>query len=174
MQSYLSGKYWWLSVAAIVALTLIFYHGLIDHSPPIKQVVVVQKPVTHPAAPAPRSAVPSHPVLDLFNPSTAEISREQAISRTRSELEQLLVIRKLLARCAIISELESDAVNAAALDYAVRSQMFADPAATLQELQIQADQTHDLVYSTTSCDEESLYALREQTLAWQAQFAPTP
>lgn len=174
MQFQLSGKYWWLSVAAIVVLTLIFYHGLGFQPATIKPAPITQMPIAKPQSRIAQSSIPSQPVLDLFNPSNENITRDQTISRTRSELEQLFVIRNLLARCAIITQEQADSIKVAAFAYASRTHLFSNSAAIIAELEEQAQQTHDLVYAQTSCDEPSLETLKTQTLAWQTQFNSQP
>ncbi|MBN8542797.1 MAG: hypothetical protein J0M34_00855 [Alphaproteobacteria bacterium] len=168
MAAYLSGRYWWLGIAAIVVFTLLLFHALnktVTSPPSSKKPVqiVAPKPITKPA-------IPTHPVLDLFNPSSASISQAQAISRTRGQLEQLLVISIILHQCGLISDGEKTNISNAAQAYAVRSKLFNDTNLLMHELNASAQKTYELVYANTKCDEPSLEQLKSQTLAWQSNF----
>lgn len=177
MQSYFVGRYWWIGITAIVVLTFIFYYGLEAHrAKPAPQPTARTAPTPAPATsprPAIAARVPSQPVLELFHPSDENITRDQAISRIRGELEQLFVIRTLLAQCDLITDIEAENIRIAAQHYTEQTRLFADSHALIDELSLQAKQTYDLVYSATSCNEASLPAIKAQTLAWQAQYLPT-
>lgn len=169
MALYLSGRYWWLGIAGIVIFSLLIFHALSEpaSTPVIKPKtaqITRQKPVSK------KVAIPTHPVLDLFNPSSASITRDQSISRTRSELEQLLVISIILQRCNHITNAEKSNITHAAQTYVVRSKLFSDSATLIQELNESAQRTYDLVYANTRCNEPSLEQLKIQTLAWQSRF----
>ncbi|MFZ4124570.1 MAG: hypothetical protein ACOYJ2_00670 [Rickettsiales bacterium] len=171
MALYLSGRYWWLGITAIVLFTLLVFHALsekpVSREPQAKPQQVKQTTIPTPKLQTP---VPTHPVLDLFNPTNAAITRDQAISRTRGELEQLLVISILLNECQQITDAEKSNITITAKKYATRSNLFADSDATITELSNSAQKTYALVYAKTRCNEPSLKQLKSQTLAWQSRF----
>jgi|GEM_PF-5343278 len=174
MHPYLTGKYWWLGVAAIAIFTLLLFHTLVGTKAVTQktpQPSITQQPIVKPTV---KVSVPTHPVLELFNPSADNISRDQAISRVRGELEQLLVIAIMLQRCDQLSDVEYHSIHLAGQRYAERTRLFHDGDVLMRELAVSAERTYALVYAGTSCDEASLPALKAQTMAWQAQYTTTP
>ena len=171
---YLTGKYWWLGVAAIAIFTLLLFHTLVGtkaNPPKASAPVAAQQPVAKPVV---KASVPTHPVLELLNPSAENISRDQAVSRVRGELEQLLVIAIMLQRCNQLTDAEYQSINLAGQRYAERTRLFSEGDVLMRELAVSAEKTYALVYAGTSCGEPSLAALKEQTMAWQSQYNTTP
>jgi hypothetical protein len=167
---YLSGKHWWLGVSAIALFTLLLFHSLTDHKPPRQPTPGTAQAISAMPVPA-KAPLPTHPVLDLFNPSAENLSRDQAISRTRGEIEQLLVIAILLQRCNHITNEHYQSIYHAGERYTKRSELFSDNDALMRELLASAEKTYRLVYAQTDCAETSLQTLKTQTLEWQAQYA---
>lgn len=170
MQPYLSGKYWWLGVIAIALFSLLLFHILQPIPTAPRPAPVATETAVQVTQPAPTANLPQHPVLDLFDPSASTLSHDQAVTRLRSELEQLFVIAILLQRCSLMNDAEYGAAHAAATQYAYVSRQFRNPEALIADVEEQAVQTYQLVYADTSCTEPSLQGLKTQTDAWVAQF----
>jgi hypothetical protein len=174
MYPYLSGKRWWVGVIAIALFTLLFFQALQPKPSVMPSTPAHPAPQKQVAAPAKQAPVPTHPILELFNPSDETISRDQAKSKIHEELEQLLVIAIMLQRCDIVSESEYTGIYQASYRYAQRTRLFTDVDALMPELLLSAQKTYQLVYAGTSCQESSLRTLKEQTMAWQAQYNTIP
>lgn len=109
-------------------------------------------------------------MLQLFAPTSAELSEMQDDSALQELLEQTLMISFLLSNCDLMSKNEYSDTYKALVEY-LSANGTPDPRQTAFDAAERAKASYKMLYKNVPCDDPSLVGLRDSLASWRTSIS---